>query len=58
MRAMFCSFKDNKMLNEVEIAYTLGELIKKIQKSKASSMNFNVTGIKIQLLSLETALNY
>lgn len=55
---MFCSFKDNKMLNEVEIAYTLGELIKKIQKSKASSMNFNVTGIKIQLLSLETALNY
>lgn len=46
------------MLNGVGIDKTVGELIKKIKKNKANWMKFNMTSIKIQLLSLITTLNY
>ena len=58
MRGISLNFKDNKTLNEVRIANTLGELIQKSKRAKTNWMKFNITSIKVQLLSLETALNY
>lgn len=57
VRGIFIKFKNNKMLNEVWIENTLGEMIKK-SKEQTHWMKFNTASIKIQLLSLKTTLTY